>query len=232
MKILAISGSHRKGNSYSVLSKIQELYPSIDYELLMLKDSNIEDCRACYVCIRRGEEKCPLKDDRDMIIEKMMESDGVIFQSPVYVNTISSLMKKFIERVSFFSHRPQFFGKPAIVMAVCGGFGADEANEYMDGIFSSFGFNIVAHPELRISTKSENENAFNHQLTTQAIDKLISVIKSGTIPDPTMRQLVMFNIFKMLSECFSGTSRTFSINITINDLFKKFLMKYKKEKSI
>lgn len=200
MKILAISGSHRKGNSYSVLNKIQEHYPLIDYELLMLKDSNIEECRGCYSCIRRGEQYCPLKDDRDMIIQKMMEADGVIFQSPVYVNMISSLMKKFMERVSYFSHRPRFYGKPAMVMAVCGGFGADEANEYMEGIFSSFGFDIVAHPELRISAKSETENTFNQQLTNQAIDKLISAVESGKPPNPTMTQLVMFYIFKMLSE--------------------------------
>ena len=76
MRILAICGSARKGNSYSVLSTIQEEYPSIDYELLMLKDANLEPCRGCYVCIRRGEQYCPRKDDRDTIIEKMLVRMG------------------------------------------------------------------------------------------------------------------------------------------------------------
>jgi hypothetical protein len=109
-------------------------------------------------------------------------------------------MKGFMERVGFMTHRPSFFGKPAIVIAVCGGFGADQANEYMDNIFTSFGYDIVAHPELKIATKSETENSFNHKLITQAIDKLISTIESGVLPSPTTDQLVMFYIFKMLSE--------------------------------
>ncbi|MGY5864400.1 MAG: NAD(P)H-dependent oxidoreductase [Candidatus Thorarchaeota archaeon] len=200
MKILAICGSHRKGNSYSVLSKISEHYPHIDYELLMLKDTNLEDCRGCYTCVLRGEQFCPLKDDRDLVIQKMLDADGVVFQSPVYVNNISSLMKSFMERFGYVSHRPLFFGKPAIVMAVCGGFGADEANQYMDDIFSSFGFNIVASPELKVATKSDNENSYNLQLTSQAFDSLISKIENGKIDPPSMRQLVMFYIFKMLSE--------------------------------
>lgn len=200
MKILAICASHRKGNSYSVLSKIPEDYPEIDYELLMLKDTNLEDCRGCYTCVRRGEQYCPLKDDRDMIIQKMLDADGVVFQSPVYVNNMTSLMKKFMERLGYEAHRPRFFGKPAMVMAVCGGFGADEANQYMDDIFSSFGFNVAAKPELRVATKSEREDSFNHVLVTEAFDALVSKIKDGKIDPPTMRQLVMFNIFKMLSE--------------------------------
>ena len=89
LKILAISGSFRKGNSYKVLSKIPEDYPNIDYELLMLKDAELNECRGCYVCIKRGAEYCPHKDDRDAILQKMRDADGVIFQSPVYVNMIS-----------------------------------------------------------------------------------------------------------------------------------------------
>lgn len=200
MKILAICGSHRKGNSYRVLSKIPEDYPEIDYELLMLKDSNLEICRGCYTCFRRGEQYCPLKDDRDEILQKMLDADGVIFQSPVYVNNITSLMKGFMERLGFVSHRPRFFGKPALVMAVCGGFGADEANQYMDDIFSSFGFNIVAKPELRVATKSDRENSYNNVLVTEALATLISKIEDGKIDPPTMRQLVMFYLFKSLSE--------------------------------
>jgi multimeric flavodoxin WrbA len=31
----------------------------------------------------KGEEFCPLKDERDLLIEKMMSSDGVVFACPV-----------------------------------------------------------------------------------------------------------------------------------------------------
>lgn len=63
MKILAICGSPRKGNTYSALKTIQDSFPDIDFELLMLKDLHFELCKGCYACVLRGEEKCPTKDD-------------------------------------------------------------------------------------------------------------------------------------------------------------------------
>ena len=130
----------------------------------------------------------------------MLGSDGVVFQSPVYVNAITAVMKNFIERVGYESHRPRFHDKFAMVMSVCGGFGAKEVNQYMDDIFSSFGFNIVSSLELRIATKSETEKSYNHTLITDAFDTLISKIEKGQRDPPTRRQLIMFHIFKSLSE--------------------------------
>jgi len=78
MKILAICGSHHKGNCYSILNTIKENYPTIDYKLMMLNEVNLEQCRGCYVCIAKGEQYCPLKDDRDMIIKEMLDADGVV----------------------------------------------------------------------------------------------------------------------------------------------------------
>ena len=40
MKIVAICGSPRKGNTYSVLDNIKESFPDIDFKILMLKDLN------------------------------------------------------------------------------------------------------------------------------------------------------------------------------------------------
>ena len=199
MKLLAICGSARKGNSYTVLKSIPEIYPDIDYKLLMLKDLNIEQCKGCYGCVLRGEEICPLKDDRDMVVKEMEDADGVVFQSPVYVNTISSIMKRFIERVGYMSHRPRFHDKYAMVMAVAGGFGTEEANQYMSDIFSSFGFNMVSDLELMIATKSEKENAYNRTKMTEAFDTLISRIRKGERNPPEIRQLVMYEIYKALS---------------------------------
>ena len=64
MKILAICGSPRKGNTYSALNTIKENFPDIDFEILMLKDLHFELCKGCYACILRGEDKCPIRDDR------------------------------------------------------------------------------------------------------------------------------------------------------------------------
>ena len=202
MKILAINGSHHRGNTYAVLNTIPNDFPDIDYELLNLHEANLEQCRGCYVCIAKGEQYCPHKDDRDMIIKKMSEADGIIFASPVYVNFITSLMKQFIERVGFMSHRPPAwtFDKFAVLMAVYGGFGGKESNEYMNGILTSFGINVVASVELQISTRSEQEQTYNHELTMKALNTLITRIEKGERNPPTMTQLILFNLYKSISQ--------------------------------
>jgi multimeric flavodoxin WrbA len=202
MRIAAICGSPRRGNCHSVLNSIQEHYPDIDYKLLMLNELNLEQCRGCYVCIARGEELCPLKDDRDMIIEEISAADGIILASPVHVNHISALMKHFIGRLGFLAHRPRFFDKYVMVMAIAGGFGADKANEYMSGMFSVFGLNVISSLELYIASKAERDNPYNYEKTINAVNTLIDGIKrrQGNPPAPTILRLTYFNIFKAISE--------------------------------
>ena len=234
MKILAICGSPHRGNSYSALNSIREDYPDIDYKLLMLNEVNLEQCRGCYVCVLQGEEHCPLKDDRDMIIKEISDADGAIFASPVFVNHITALMKNFIDRLGFFAHRPCFYGKSAMVMATCAGFGAKEANGYMNGIFSVFGFNVVSSLELKTGSKSEERKKYNQEQTIKAFDTFISSTKEGQRKLPTLTQLIYFNIFKSISEInkeagkadyqFYKDKTDFFYDTKIN-LFKKMLAK-------
>ncbi|MFW9943342.1 MAG: flavodoxin family protein [Candidatus Thorarchaeota archaeon] len=199
LKILAIGGSPKKGNTYSVLNEIKDSFPDIDFNLLMLKDVNLEQCKGCYTCVRIGEEKCPLKDDRDMILDEILKADGVIFASPVYVNSATSLMKNFIERLGYIGHRPRFYDKFAMVIAVCGMFGAKETNKFMDDIFTSFGFSVVSSLELQVATKSEKEKIYNHEKIIEAFDKFITRIEKGEINTPTLGQVTRFYLFKSLS---------------------------------
>ncbi|MBD3255313.1 MAG: hypothetical protein GF383_09485 [Candidatus Lokiarchaeota archaeon] len=43
--------------------------------------------------LSKGEDKCPLKDDREIISKKLDDADGVIFATPVYSMRISYLLK-------------------------------------------------------------------------------------------------------------------------------------------
>jgi hypothetical protein len=111
-------------------------------------------------------------------------------------------MKEFIGKLGFLAHRPRFFDKYVMVMAIGGGFGADKANEYMSGMFSVFGLNVVSSLELYIATKEERDNPFVHERTNIAVNKLIDGITKGqgNPPAPTMLKLIYFNIFKAISE--------------------------------
>lgn len=202
MKIVAICGSPKKGNCYWALNLIRENHPDIDFKLIMLNEVNLQPCVGCYLCIARGEELCPLKDDRDTIIEEISSADGIILASPVHVNHISTLMKHFINRIGFLAHRPRYFDKYVMVMAIGGGFGADKANEYMSGMFSVFGLNVISSLELYIHSKEERKNPYNQTATINAANTFIDAINKGQgkLPEPTMLKLIYFHIFKAISE--------------------------------
>jgi multimeric flavodoxin WrbA len=56
----------------------------VEYEIVLLRDYRLEPCRGCLSCFERGEECCPVKDDRDVLIGKIETSDGVVFASSNY----------------------------------------------------------------------------------------------------------------------------------------------------
>jgi len=201
MKILAICGSPRKGNTYAVLKSIQENYPDIDVKLLKLSDMNFEFCRGCYVCVRKGEDKCPVKDERDLIIREMMEVDGLIMASPVYSHMVSATLKNFFDRFGFYAHRPQFFKKFAMPIVTCSGYGGEFAIEYMEKMLSVFGFNMVPSLELqfRPGKMPEKNKILNHEKTIKAVNTLVERIEKGEKDKPVMDMMVPFHIFKYVS---------------------------------
>ncbi|MBS3778420.1 MAG: flavodoxin family protein [Candidatus Thermoplasmatota archaeon] len=56
------------------------------------------------------EKRCFLKEDRNILLDKMIRSDGIIFTSPNYSFQVSGLMKLFLDRLAFFFYPPCSFG--------------------------------------------------------------------------------------------------------------------------
>ncbi len=123
MKILAIMGSPRKtGNTYKVTRKVEERMKQlgdVEFEYVFLKDVRLGTCLGCQLCLDKGEDNCPLKDDRAMLAEKMQGADGVVFTSPTYTFNVTGLMKNFFDRFAYSCHRPRFF-KSAMVLTTSG----------------------------------------------------------------------------------------------------------------
>ena len=145
-KVTAFVGSARKGNTYDAvvqfLGNLQAM-GDIETEIVRLGDYHLGVCRGCRVCFEKGEEKCPHKDDRDVLIEKMMASDGVVFASPNYSFQVSGMLKVFLDRLGFAFHRPRFFGKTYTSIVTQGMYGGNKLVDYLDFVGSALGFNTV-----------------------------------------------------------------------------------------
>lgn len=145
-KVTAFVGSARKGHTYDAVREflgVLEALGGVETEIVVLSDYRIETCRGCKTCFSRGEEHCPLKDDRDVLIGKMMASDGVVLASPNYSFQVSGLMKVFLDRLGFAFHRPRFHGKAFTSVVVQGIYGGRKIVSYLDFVGGGLGFDVV-----------------------------------------------------------------------------------------
>jgi multimeric flavodoxin WrbA len=91
-KVTAFVGTARKKHTHSAVQGFLanlEAHGDVECEIVPLGDYRIEMCRGRKLCFEKGEEFCPLKDDRDALIGKIMASDGVVFASPNYSFQVS-----------------------------------------------------------------------------------------------------------------------------------------------
>ena len=201
MKILAICGSPHQGNTYKTLEMITELFPALEMEILPLMDLNLEVCRGNYSCVLAGEEHCPLKDDRDMILSKMRDTEGLILASPVYSLMVSAPIKNFFDRLGFLYHRPEFFGKFAMSLVTSSDYDTRPATAYMNKMLGAFGYSMVPELELRFKPgrSQEVKLQMHRKLCIAAMNTLIIKISKGEIDTPSLDMLIPFNIFKHVS---------------------------------
>jgi multimeric flavodoxin WrbA len=209
MKVIAFIGSGRKKHTYHATEKfLQNLqsFGNIEYEIVRLSEYKLGTCQGCKMCLDKGEELCPFKDDRDILIGKMENSDGVIFASPNYSFQVSALMKIFLDRLAFNFHRPRYFGKTFTSLVVQGIAKGEEIVKYFNFIGKGMGFNVVKGCCLKslepVTEKSQRRN--DHILARQS-KKFYKQLVKNEYPSPSLWWLMVFrmgrtSMQKMLDE--------------------------------
>ena len=104
MKVMAFMGSPRKqGNTDILIDKVIEGVKSkadAEVEKIYLYEADIKYCNGCGAhTILGGSKDCPLGDDMQSILERMVQADGFIFGSPNHGRTITAGMTNFIARM-------------------------------------------------------------------------------------------------------------------------------------
>lgn len=197
--VLILVGSPQKhGATFSAAeafaSRLTDL-GGVDTEILRLADHDLKICRGCKVCVTRGEEFCPLHDDRDLIINKMLEADGVVIAAPNYSWQVPGLLKVFLDRLAFAMHRPRFHGKVSSAIVVQGiGFGG-RVRKYLQFAEGSLGFEVVKgsvsttlEPMTRAATEKMGETLAEHAR------RFHKQLMKPPYPSPTPFKLAMFRL--------------------------------------
>jgi len=198
MKVTALIGSARKKYTYDATVKLLEEmqnYGSVEYEILMLSDYNLKVCKGCKLCLDKGEELCPLKDDRDILINKISESDGLILVSPNYSFHVSGQMKIFLDRLGYIFHRPQFFGKAFSSIVAQGVYGGKDIIKYFNFIGKALGFNVVSGTCIRtLEPLSQELERKNDKKIMKLSKNFYSQLVKNELPKPSIFELMIFRM--------------------------------------
>ena len=117
-KILGVIGSPRKkGNTHILVSNILDSAKEKGAitETLFLNDLHIKECDGCHICWKG--KPCSKKDDMNMVYPKIIQSDVIVFGTPVYWYGPTALMKCFIDRFVYFNcskNRAKIRGKAGV----------------------------------------------------------------------------------------------------------------------
>jgi multimeric flavodoxin WrbA len=104
MKVLAINSSERTGGESKTEMMLNNLVEGMreagaDCNLVNLREKNIKNCIGCFSCMTKTPGKCVIKDDMtEELFPKWLESDLVIYATPLFHHTVNATMKTFLER--------------------------------------------------------------------------------------------------------------------------------------
>ncbi len=99
VKVLGISTSPRTGgNSDILLLRALEGAESTgaQIEYIRLTDYKIGPCIECNACYTTG--RCKLEDDYPQLLEKLLDTDHLIFATPIFYMTVCAQAKMLIDR--------------------------------------------------------------------------------------------------------------------------------------
>lgn len=104
MKILGISSGSKNGNNDAMckeaLMGAQE--KGAEVEFIRLLDLNLKYCTGCITCVislfsGKGS-RCALKDDFEWLLDRMLDADGIVFATPIFVKGTPGVFHTLIDR--------------------------------------------------------------------------------------------------------------------------------------
>lgn len=127
--ILIISTSPRQGgNSETLADEFAKgaIEAGHQAEKICLYDKTINFCKGCLACQKTG--RCIISDDANLIMEKMLTAQIIVFATPIYFYEMSGQMKTLLDRTN-----PLFIGDYAFRAIYLLTTAADQDDDAVEG---------------------------------------------------------------------------------------------------
>lgn len=152
MRIIAFNGSPKaeKSNTNVMVEAFLDgaKEAGAETENIFLAKKEIKPCIGCYNCWLKTPGECFIKDDVAEMLDKMINSDIIVYASPIFVGSVTGIMKNFIDRHlplatpqitksknGLSCHKSRYEGNPKIVLISNAGFPEQEHFKYFRSIF-------------------------------------------------------------------------------------------------
>ncbi len=191
-KILLINSSKRKRNTYKLLLSIQEILMQNNFEseILNLGDYNIDYCAGCESCVIKG--KCSIKDDANLIMQKIIDCDGLVLATPVYLNNMSGRLKSLVDRTCSWFHRSPIYQKPTLILANTQGSGLDNTINSIKEFLIQWGVAICED----IKRKARD---FDKPIKQSEMQEFIDLLNENKFYKPSFKEISTFTTQKTLA---------------------------------
>jgi len=182
MKIVGILGSSRKNGNTEILLDLaleEAQKNGAGISKLPLRNKTIAPCNGCMKCAETG--LCVIKDDMQEIYNAMLDSEGIIWATPVYFWSMSGQTKTVMDRTFALTYpRLQLKNKVGGLIMVAGGRGCMNTANVFHMYFS---YNHMFFPEFAsgyASAKGEIEkNAYAGHAAREMARQMIALIQSN-----------------------------------------------------
>ena len=168
MKKLIVALSNRNGCSVKITNKISE---KLSIDKIILRENNVQNCIGCLNC--HNHPSCILNDDMNLLYDKVLNSDLLVFVTPNYFDGLSGFAKNFFDRLHPFYKFPKLENKKVIFIFVGGG-NADgtleEMNNSIKGVIKYLRFDIIKNFALKSLNVIDLDNK------SSEIDEIINFI--------------------------------------------------------
>ena len=118
MKIAILNGSPRKENTEAMVNAFAEgaREAGHEVEILHVGRMKIAGCMGCEYCHTKGGGKCIQQDDMEKVIPAYIDSDMIVYATPVYYFGATAQLQAAIQRV-YCIGKPQKATKAALLVS-------------------------------------------------------------------------------------------------------------------
>ncbi|NBC28367.1 MAG: hypothetical protein GVY29_00065 [Spirochaetes bacterium] len=191
--VVMVNGSPRHGTTLKYLRQLEAILheEGVSTELIPLAGSDIRDCTGCETCIRKTGG-CVQADDAPPILSRMLDADGLVLATPVYMGSVTGKLKSLLDKTASWLHRPPAVGIPVFTLVTTAGSGAAQTVNYLGATAASWG----AHPVGGITRTASKTAPVARPEVERFLDHLG---RSRERYRPTLRQIMLFQVQRVLA---------------------------------